>query len=377
MATADTKRGTLRYPRIHGAGLAAETRANAGSRAPELPGLDALGDAFCQATGWRMEDVGASGPTALRRSGAPHAGGGACDPCQWRGPLQSRPRPAGNSGSAVSRRKAHDLAVQIGRLTDQLRRGQAGSRDRQTESPSTGGMAPVESPSRTRGHCRTIVPLVDGWEIVAGNEDGGREGNADLYDWFVHGDGLLSLSLARAYDCGLQGLLTIATMGGAIRALRDVRDDPGTLVERINRSLWTGSAGDQWSSLIHARVQPDTGATDIAMAGAVSAFILRDSGLQPITQDEVALGVEPSTAYGSAPQQIEPGEALVLSASRSTLDPYEPAVSWPVSSGPADLFARSKRLSASRILSIARQQSLRRSGADGQAAAILVAKRFR
>ncbi|MBC8869875.1 MAG: serine/threonine-protein phosphatase, partial [Planctomycetes bacterium] len=84
------------------------------------------------------------------------------------------------------------------------------------------------------------------------------------------------------------------------------------MVERINETLWTASAGDQFASLFYAMIQPDSGKIEHAAAGHVYAAIVGDA-LRPIaTADTTPLGTQPDAEYRASHDELASGEVLVV-----------------------------------------------------------------
>ena len=239
---------------------------------------------------------------------------------------------------------------------------------------------PTPSGKRTRGpsqeSCPRVVPLIDGWEI-AGAGTGDCVNSDELYEWFVHDGGELSLSLARCFGDELPSALTIAAVGGALRAHRDCDVAPGQLAQRINQALWTGSAGDQWSSLFFGILEPDSRTINYTMAGAARAFVLRSDGWEELAHDQTALGVEPTTTYRTVQRRLELGEALVFTASDPSSDPLTQSAFPDLAADRAEVLTRGAHLSAAQIVEMWRQESPYGFGTDGPAPVVLVARRTR
>ena len=199
----------------------------------------------------------------------------------------------------------------------------------------------------------------------------------ELHEWFVHADGQLSLSVGRAYDSGVYGSLVIAAVGGALRAQRDDWGNPRRVAERINRALWTGSAGDEWSSLFHAEIDPNTGVIDFVMAGAVSVLIVGAGQVESMAEDEPPLGMDPSTVYRTTRRRLAPSEILVVAAGRPGQQTHAPGTGGASAAEGGEPFATWRRLPAAGIVGRWRERSRQWSGSEGQPAAVLVAKRTR
>ncbi len=191
------------------------------------------------------------------------------------------------------------------------------------------------------------APLIEDWDVSAR-----RTAPGDLCEWFVHERGALSVSLAFAHRKGLAGAITAATLGGALRGLREDMEDPGRLLERINQVLWTGSAGDEWCSLVHAVIDPKSGVVKLAAAGPISAFLLQSGGVETISTSTMALGIDPTRAYRATRHRITPGDVLLVVGGGRDVEPHEAAAYQArAAEGAARLF-RSINLAAQELVGL-------------------------
>ena len=132
-------------------------------------------------------------------------------------------------------------------------------------------------------------PLVDGWDIAvaAGNED--RLAGI-FYDWGMLDDGTLTVALGLSEQPGLPGALIATAMLATLRAQQNHAHSPSLLLRDVSESLWQGSIGDQFGTLIYALIQPETGQVQLSAAGRIGAAIVGASGYQPIVPSRTELG---------------------------------------------------------------------------------------
>ncbi|MEX2118534.1 MAG: SpoIIE family protein phosphatase [Pirellulales bacterium] len=170
-----------------------------------------------------------------------------------------------------------------------------------------------------------IAPLVEGWQIAGWTAQAGGLGG-DFYDWFVRDDDSLALAVGDCLARGVEAALSACTLRAALRAHGEYLKDPGDLVERINRTLWASSAGDQAASLFFAALDPFQGAIRYTAAGHAGAILLRSAAdAAPVnlpTAATLALGLGPETRYATGTCQLSAGEALLVTSEgvRSTWD---------------------------------------------------------
>ena len=73
-------------------------------------------------------------------------------------------------------------------------------------------------------------------------------------------------------------------------------DTPAQLMQRVNGTLWNTSTGDQLTSLLYVRVDPDSGEGEIASAGQISAMVANRYGYRPLVDGHS----EPLTSHVDA-----------------------------------------------------------------------------
>lgn len=155
-----------------------------------------------------------------------------------------------------------------------------------------------------------IAPLLDGWEIAGWTEQAGEVGG-DFHDWFIRRDDVVTLAVGGSQQRGIEGALSSATVRAALRSHGEYEHQPHQLLERVNRTLWTSSAGDQachvWTAMLDSR----SNAVRFSAAGAPAAFLASEQGLEPLVDNNLPLGGEPASAYASSSRSLSPGETIV------------------------------------------------------------------
>ncbi|MFV1968693.1 MAG: PP2C family protein-serine/threonine phosphatase, partial [Pirellulaceae bacterium] len=148
-----------------------------------------------------------------------------------------------------------------------------------------------------------VAPLLDDWEL-AGWSHSDELLNNGFYDWFVPPDGSLALAVTSAEGPMLEAALTTAALHGAVRSHCGYRHDAAQMVNRVNETCWNSSAGGQFASLFYALIHPESGEIQCSCAGGIEAFVLRESGPEPLPLQFPPLGAQPDDIYGCHPFQI-------------------------------------------------------------------------
>jgi hypothetical protein len=158
-----------------------------------------------------------------------------------------------------------------------------------------------------------IAPLVEAWDVAGWTEQAGRVGG-DFYDWFVRPDEQLALALGDCSAQGIEAALTASSLRAGLRSHAEYVPEPGKLLERINRSLWTSSAGDQSAGLFFAVADPATGRLRYASAGHLAGLVLSARDCPAILIPTPLLGLIPETHYETCERLLEPGDALLIAS---------------------------------------------------------------
>jgi len=162
-----------------------------------------------------------------------------------------------------------------------------------------------------RNRLPRIKPLLENWEIAGWTSQGDGLGG-DFHDWFVLPDGSLAVAVGDAQGRMFEAALTAAGLHTALKSHANYRHTAQQMLNRINETLWTASAGDQFASMFYAVIQPEGGEIQYASAGHLYAAVVGDS-LRKLPVDEgVPLGTQPDAEYSSSHDELTTGELLVV-----------------------------------------------------------------
>lgn len=156
-----------------------------------------------------------------------------------------------------------------------------------------------------------VPPILDGWELAGWTAQAGDLGGA-FHDWFSLPDGLMAVAVGRAAEAGVAGALTAGGIKTALRSHAKYQPHPDLVLQQVNLTLWTGSAGDRHASLLFAAIETATGRVSCASAGRPSAILLSGDGWQSIGRCSLMLGEGPESRFAPFGRELLPGEALVF-----------------------------------------------------------------
>ncbi|MCE5303015.1 MAG: SpoIIE family protein phosphatase [Planctomycetaceae bacterium] len=173
----------------------------------------------------------------------------------------------------------------------------------------------------------TISPLLDQWDVAGWTSQAGGVGGA-FHDWFCLPRGLLATSLGRSTDQGMAGAMTANVVKTAVRAHARYQHQTERLLQQVNLTLWTGSAGDQHASLFCGLIETSTGRVCCSSAGSLSALWLHADGWQSLAANAPRLGESPETTFEQFGQELQPGELLLVFSDtlRDAFDPQKRAL---------------------------------------------------
>ena len=126
---------------------------------------------------------------------------------------------------------------------------------------------------RQHNELPTIAPMLDGWDVAGSTAQADSLGGA-LHDWFSLPDGLLAVAVGRAAEQGMAGALTANAVKTALRSHARYHRQPESVLQQVNLTLWTGSAGDRRAALLLGLIETATGRVRWASAGRPSIIRL-------------------------------------------------------------------------------------------------------
>jgi len=157
----------------------------------------------------------------------------------------------------------------------------------------------------------SVSPLLEDFEVAGWTLQADGIGG-DFYDWFVLADGRLAIALGDAQGRLVEAGLGAAALQAAIKSHAGYPHDAAGLLARVNETLWTTSAGDQFASLCYGLIDPASGRLEFALAGDVSGLHARRNHRELLRSNTLALGTDPETRFSSLERELKPGDSLIL-----------------------------------------------------------------
>lgn len=157
-----------------------------------------------------------------------------------------------------------------------------------------------------------ISPLVDGWQIAADNGRQEDQASEQFYDWSILPDGRIAVALGHADGPPSDAVLTNVALQIALRSHGAHPHEARQMLDQLNESLWTHSIGNRFASLFYAIIDPDSGHMEYSCAGQTHALLRGTEALDPLTDDNPQLGLDPDYRYHQVGRTVQSGNSLVI-----------------------------------------------------------------
>src|SRR5207302_1348055 len=139
------------------------------------------------------------------------------------------------------------------------------------------------------------------------------EVGGDWYDVIPIPGGSVGLVMGDVAGKGLAGASMVGRLRSALRAYALEGHDPSTVVERLNRLVWTELEESQMATLLYAVFEPVESTLTWVNAGHLPPLVsLAGTAVLLPGERSVPLGVMPFPTYPAESAQIEQGATVLL-----------------------------------------------------------------
>jgi serine phosphatase RsbU (regulator of sigma subunit) len=168
-----------------------------------------------------------------------------------------------------------------------------------------------EAQSVQQNQLPQIAPLVDGWTVAGTSRQAGSLGGS-FHDWLPAAGERLLVASGQGMHGGIAGALAASGLRATLRSQAQYQRFPAKLLERLNHALWTGSAGDQYASLVCGVVEPASGDLLVSAAGPCVAMLVGPERRLSLVEPSLALGRQPLASYSAGETRMARGEIAIL-----------------------------------------------------------------
>lgn len=165
-----------------------------------------------------------------------------------------------------------------------------------------------------RSQLPTVSPMLEGWEL-AGWMDTDRLGGA-FFDWCCPKDGRIHFAVGETGEDNLAATLTASSVRTAWRSHSQYQPDVKKLLEQLNLTLWTSSAGDQAATLLCGNIDPKSATLRLASAGTMHAVLITEKQHRIVPPSGTMLGLDPESTYTPVRWKF-PENAILVVATRA------------------------------------------------------------
>jgi serine phosphatase RsbU (regulator of sigma subunit) len=220
----------------------------------------------------------------------------------------------------------------------------------------------------------SISPLLDGWQIAGWAAQSQGLGGT-FYDWFCLPEGMVACALGESLECGLTAAFSASAVKAALRSHAAYHREAERTLQKLNLTIWTNSAGDQYADLFFGYVETATGRICCSTAGSPSIVHLTANGWTSFTQKTPLLGESPESEFVQAGYELGVGEAMAV-FSKAFREASDASGNRLEEAGLAKLLADNLHLSASQLSAMAREcLNLYNTNATSNDHAVLIIKR--
>lgn len=176
--------------------------------------------------------------------------------------------------------------------------------DRQLESASL-----VQS-ARLPSQQQAVHPdyQIAGWTFQ-GHSLGGN-----FHNWSMNRHDHLCTAMCSAVSGGAAGSLVATSIQTVVEACWDSRHKPSQILRKANDLLWQVEDGDWRASLSYAKIHPESGSLEYALAGDIQMFLVGPRGARRLTGTSAYLAEQPDTSFHNETVYLEGGELLICAS---------------------------------------------------------------
>lgn len=142
----------------------------------------------------------------------------------------------------------------------------------------------------------------------------GQALGGNFHTWTVNRQQLICAAVGAASSHGAAGALVATSLQTVVEACWNANLKPNQVMRKANDMLWSALDGDWLSSLCYFQIDPDSGLTQLALAGNIQAFVVGSRGFRPLSGTSTPLALQPDTRFENQHLELEAGELLLIAS---------------------------------------------------------------
>ncbi len=159
------------------------------------------------------------------------------------------------------------------------------------------------------------APWIETWDL-AGKLNQKDDFGGNFYDWFSLPNGKQVCALGDCQNQGLTAALVAGSVKTAFRCHAQHQTNMDSLIEQIDRTIWSASAADQYANLFCAILSPEDDKIYFSNAGNQKIYLIGENGVRDYSQKAPLLGSAVQSEYHANCVRIQKNEALVILSNR-------------------------------------------------------------
>ena len=154
-------------------------------------------------------------------------------------------------------------------------------------------------------------PLHDDYEIGGWTFQGQALGG-NFHTWTVNRQRLICAAMGSAATHGAAGALVATSLQTVVETCWNANHKPSQVLRKANDMMWAAEDGDWRSSLCYLQIHPESGSTQLSLAGNIQAFTVGSHGFRPLAGTTTPLALQPDTRFDNQQLYMEAGELLLI-----------------------------------------------------------------
>ncbi|MEZ6135742.1 MAG: SpoIIE family protein phosphatase [Pirellulaceae bacterium] len=175
--------------------------------------------------------------------------------------------------------------------------------DRQIESASL-----VQSSRLPSTQPLHIDYEIGGWTFQ------GQSLGGNFHTWTLNKYSHICAALGSAATRGAAGALVATSVQTVVETCWNAKHRPAQIMRKANDMLWEAEDGDWRSALCYLTIHPESGSTQLALAGDIQAFVIGERGFRMLSGTSTLLAAQPDTRFENQQLYLEGGDLLMLAS---------------------------------------------------------------